>query len=174
MPTPYIGEVRVFAGNFAPLGWLMCDGQTLPIPQNRLLFEVIANLYGGDGETTFALPDLRGRIPVAAGGGLVAGQSGGVEQVTLNVDQIPGHTHTMYGSGDTATTTAPAGNVVAMLSDLTLSAYGTDAPYPTLGAFSIGTNGGTQWHDNLQPYACVNFIIATDGIFPTPQAGDPA
>ena len=167
MGQPYIGEIRMFGGNFAPAGWAFCDGQLLPIAENDALFALIGTTYGGDGQTTFALPDLRGRIPVHEGPGYLQGQLSGVESVTLSVGQIPAHSHPLLGSSDNATTTSPAGNVPGTSAEVTVFPYGTDNPPTTLATQSVSPVGGSQPHDNFQPYLCVNFIISLFGIFPT-------
>ena len=167
MSTPYIGEIRLFGGNFAPMGWSFCDGQLLPIAQYDALFNLIGTTYGGDGQTTFALPDLRGRLPLHQSSGYVVGQQGGVEQVTLTTQQIPGHSHQVAGSAANAATTSPAGNVAATMGAVTTFLYGLDAPPSSLAPQSVGVAGGNQPHDNLQPFLCVSFIIALEGIYPT-------
>jgi len=168
MSEPYIGEIRLFGGTFAPVGWLACDGQLLPISQYDVLFNLIGTTYGGDGQQTFAVPDLRGRIPVHAdGSGYVAGQAGGVESVTLTTSQMPVHTHQVVGSSATASGTAPAGNLLATTAGVTVFAYGTDQPHTTLHPSTVAPSGGNQPHDNMQPYLCVTFIIATEGIYPS-------
>src|SRR5919204_2091521 len=113
MAQPYVGEIRMFAGNFPPSGWMFCEGQLLPISQNETLFQLIGTTYGGDGESTFALPDLRGRLPIHQGNGTVLAETGGVETVTLTVSQIPAHTHPMLASSAAASSTNPATNVAA-------------------------------------------------------------
>ncbi len=169
MAQPYVGEIRMFAGNFAPIGWLFCDGQLLSIADNDTLFQLIGTTYGGDGQTTFALPDLRGRVPIHQGSGFLMGESGGVEQVTLTASQIPAHSHPALASSNPGTGTSPSGNVFASLAGATNSAYGTDAPHVLLSPDSATASGGSQPHSNLQPYLCVNFIISMFGIFPTPN-----
>jgi microcystin-dependent protein len=166
MGQPYIGEIRMFGGNFAPAGWAFCDGQLLPIAENDALFALIGTTYGGDGQTTFALPDLRGRVPVHEGPGYLQGQLSGVESVTLSVGQIPAHSHPLLGSSDNATTTGPAGNVPGTSAEVTVFPYGTDNPPTALATQSVSPAGGSQPHDNFQPYLCVNFIISLFGIFP--------
>jgi microcystin-dependent protein len=165
---PYVGELRMFAGNFAPAGWMFCEGQLLPISENETLFQLIGTTYGGDGESTFALPDLRGRIPLHQGNGFVLAETGGAEEITLTVQQIPAHSHPLLGSGDLATTNAPANNVFATSTGSTIFPYGTDQPPATLNASTIGPVGGSQPHTNFQPYLCVDFIISLFGIFPSP------
>lgn len=165
--TAYVGEIRLFGGNFPPAGWLFCQGQLLPIAENDILFALIGTTYGGDGQSTFALPDLRGRLPVHAGAGLVIGQTGGVESVILTVQQIPGHTHPLRATPTTATGTAPAGRVLAASTGATVTPYGIDAPLTALASQSISPAGGNQPHDNLQPYLCVSFIISLFGVFPS-------
>src|SRR5256885_8894286 len=113
MPQPYVGEIRMFAGNFAPVNWMFCEGQLLAISENDILFQIIGTTYGGDGQTTFALPDLRGRIPLHQGNAFVLGETGGAEEITLTTSQIPSHTHPLLGSASTATSPDPAGNVGA-------------------------------------------------------------
>jgi microcystin-dependent protein len=167
MAQPYVGEIRMFAGNFAPAGWMLCDGQLLPISENETLFNLIGTTYGGDGESTFALPDLRGRVPIHQGSGFVLAETGGVETVTLTVSQIPAHRHPLLGSAGNATTTSPAGNVPGTIPEVTVFGYGTDNPPVTLAPQSIGSVGGSQPHSNLQPYLCVNFIVSLFGIFPS-------
>jgi microcystin-dependent protein len=167
MGQPFIGELRMFGGNFAPAGWALCDGQLLAIAENDALFALIGTTYGGDGQTTFGLPDLRGRIPVHEGNGSIQGQMSGVESVTLSVGQIPAHNHPLLGSSANATTTSPAGNVPGTSAEVTVFAYGTDNPPTTLATQSVSPAGGSQPHDNFQPYVCVNFIISLFGIFPT-------
>src|SRR5512134_1239970 len=113
MGQPFVGEIRMFGGSFAPVGWMLCDGQLLPISENETLFQLIGTTYGGDGESTFALPDLRGRIPLHQGNGFILAETGGAEEITLTTQQIPAHTHQLLGSGALATTNAPANNVFA-------------------------------------------------------------
>ena len=169
MAQPYIGELRMFAGNFAPAGWLFCEGQLLPIGQDYdILFQLLGTTYGGDGQNTFALPDLRGRVPIHQGGGFVLGENGGVEGVTLTGAQLPAHTHTLNASDDTATGNVASNNVLCATTGATTFAYGTDNPIIALTPDTISKTGGSQPHTNFQPYLCVNFIISHTGIFPTP------
>lgn len=168
MAQPYVGEIRMFAGNFAPAGWSFCDGQLLPISENETLFQLIGTTYGGDGQSTFALPDLQSRLPLHQGNGFILAQTGGSESVTLTVAQTPAHTHAYLATNNTAAGTQPANNVVAASTGATVSPYGTDAPQTTLAGQAIGLTGGSQPHNNLQPYLCINFIISLFGIFPSP------
>ena len=167
MAQPYVGEIRMFAGNFAPAGWMFCEGQLLPISENETLFQLIGTTYGGDGESTFALPDLRGRLPIHQGNGFVQAETGGAEEITLTVQQIAAHTHAALGSTNTGTGTTPQNNVLSALPAATNSAYGTDAPLTNLDPSSVSPVGGSQPHTNFQPYLCVDFIISLFGIFPS-------
>jgi microcystin-dependent protein len=164
--APFVGEIRMFAGNFAPAGWKFCDGQLLPISENNNLFTLIGTTYGGDGQTTFALPDLRSRVPVHQGNGLILAETGGVEDVTLTVQQVPAHSHPLLATTSIATETGPGGNVLAQSSVGKM--YIQDAPDGSLAAASIAPVGGSQPHTNLQPYLCINFIISLFGTFPSP------
>src|SRR5436190_11610277 len=155
MAQPYVGEIRMFAGNFAPAGWMFCEGQLLPISENETLFQLLGTTYGGDGQSTFALPDLRGRIPVHQGNGFTLAEQGGVEEVTLTTQQIPAHTHAFLGTGNVATGNAPANNAFAGTTGATIFPYGTDQPLTTLHPSSIGPDGGSQPHTNFQPYLCI-------------------
>lgn len=168
MAQPYVGEIRMFAGNFAPAGWMFCEGQLLPISENETLFQLIGTTYGGDGQSTFALPDLRGRIPIHQGNGFVLAETGGAEEITLTVSQIPAHSHPMLATGNTATGTAPAGNVFATGAEVTTTAFGSDAPFAAMHPSTVSSVGGSQPHTNFQPYLCVDFIISLYGIFPSP------
>jgi microcystin-dependent protein len=168
MAQPYVGEIRMFAGNFAPAGWMFCEGQLLPISENEVLFQLIGTTYGGDGDSTFALPDLQGRIPLHQGSGFTLAETGGVEEVTLSAQQIPAHTHALLGTGAQASTNDPTNNVFATSTGSTIFPYGTDQPTTALQAGTISPVGGSQPHTNFQPYLCVSFIIALFGIFPSP------
>lgn len=168
MAQPYVGEIRMFAGNFAPAGWMFCEGQLLPISENETLFQLIGTTYGGDGESTFALPDLRGRIPIHQGNGFILAETGGAEEITLTVNQIPAHSHAALGSTNTGTGTAAQGNVLCNLLSATNAAYGTDNPQLSMSPQSVSSVGGSQPHTNFQPYLCVDFIISLFGIFPSP------
>ncbi|HET8898278.1 MAG TPA: tail fiber protein, partial [Rhodanobacteraceae bacterium] len=164
-----VGEIRMFAGNFAPAGWMFCEGQLLPIAEYETLFNLIGTTYGGDGESTFALPDMRGRLPLHQGSGYQLAETGGVEQVTLTASQLPSHSHTLLGTLDAATQAAPSSEVVlAMGEAVTIRPYGVDMPLVPLDSASIDSRGGSQPHTNMQPYLCINFIISLFGIFPTP------
>jgi microcystin-dependent protein len=166
MANPYVGEIRMFAGNFAPNGWMFCDGQLLPISENETLFQLIGTTYGGDGQETFALPDLRSRVPVHNGNGLILAESRGVESVTLTTQQIPGHTHAHSASASAASTT---GNPTGLTADAgTTLIYGAGAPSIPLNAAAVSTVGGSQPHDNMAPFLAVNYIISLFGIFPSP------
>ena len=174
MSTPFIGQITMFGGNFAPRGWALCDGQLLPINSYSALFSILGTTYGGDGRTTFALPDLRGRVAVhpGSGPGLSAyrlGQKGGVETVTLTTSEIPAHSHALNinsSNGNTSNGT-----------DAVIAGYGTSAPpvgnftnagaNSTASSSSIANAGGSQGHSNVQPFGCVEFIIALEGIFPS-------
>jgi microcystin-dependent protein len=156
----------MFAGNFAPAGWMLCEGQLLPISENETLFNLIGTTYGGDGQNTFALPDLRGRIPVHQGSGVILAETGGAEQVTLTANQIPIHSHPLRASTSIASQAGPGGNVPAQTS--TFDLYQSSAATTAMAASSIGSVGGSQPHTNLQPYLCINYIISLFGIFPSP------
>jgi microcystin-dependent protein len=166
MAQPYVGEIRMFAGNFAPAGWMFCEGQLLPISENETLFQLIGTTYGGDGQSTFALPDLRGRVPIHQGNGFILAETGGVEEVTLTVQQIPAHSHALLGTTTTATSPNAVSNVVAQAS--LFFPYVNVNPSLAMAPASIGPVGGSQPHTNFQPYLCVDFIISLFGIFPSP------
>jgi microcystin-dependent protein len=174
MAVPYIGEIRMFAGTFAPVGWAFCNGQEIPISENDVLFTLIGTTYGGDGEETFNLPDLRGRLPLHRGGASggtsrPVGALGGTEQVTLSVGQMPAHTHAQLATTGPADQAVPSPNTVLAASTSSLvTFYGTDEPHTPLAPGTIGLTGGSQPHDNMQPYLCVSFIISLFGIFPSP------
>jgi microcystin-dependent protein len=167
MAQPYVGEIRMFAGNFAPAGWMFCEGQLLPISENETLFQLIGTTYGGDGESTFALPDLRGRIPLHMGGGFILAETGGAEEITLTVNQIPAHTHPALASGSQASDPSPGNQVVAESRPGSLQ-YFQDVPNTNMSPNAITSVGGSQPHTNFQPFLCVNFIISLFGIFPSP------
>jgi microcystin-dependent protein len=169
MAQPYVGEIRMFGGNFAPAGWAFCDGSLLPISEYETLFQLILNTYGGDGQQTFAVPDLRGRLPIHMGQGpglssYVIGQSGGTESVTLIANQIPAHNHLLMVSGTAATASSPQSN---MLANATPNLYLRDTPSGAMSNASINLTGGNQAHENMMPYLCVSFIISLFGIFPS-------
>jgi microcystin-dependent protein len=164
MSNQYVGEIRIFAGNFAPEGWLTCDGTLLPISEFETLFQLIGTTYGGDGQTTFALPDLRSRVPLHQGSGLVLGQLAGEENVTLNVNQIPAHSHPAAANSGAGSQSSPSGGVWAASS---ANQYSSTAPAVAMSASAIRQAGGSQPHDNMPPYAVLTFIIATTGIFPS-------
>ena len=170
MSEPFVGEIRMFAGNFAPRGWAFCDGQLLAVSQNDALFSLLGTIYGGDGRTTFGLPDLRGRIPLHAGTGpgLSArrlGSKGGAENVTLTTNQLASHSHDWNANKAAATGSAPAGKVVAEGVGSTL--YKAVDQTVSFASDVIANTGGSQPHTNLMPTLCVNFIIALFGIYPS-------
>jgi len=154
----------MFAGNFAPAGWMFCEGQLLPISEFETLFNLIGTTYGGDGQSTFGLPDMRGRLPIHQGNGFTLAENGGVEQVTLTVPQIPAHSHAAVAQSVSGTQAGPEGNVWA---GSNLSEYGAGTPNTAMNSEAIGSIGGSQPHSNFQPYLCVDFIISLFGIFPS-------
>jgi microcystin-dependent protein len=175
MSEPFIGQVMMFAGNFAPRGWAFCQGQLLSIAQNTALFSILGTTYGGNGQTTFALPDLRGRYPMQPGQGpglspRTLGEQGGSETVTLISTQMPAHTHSHTAFAEAGDSISPQGNFNA---GLTLSGSGTQeslyasSANTTMNPASIGVAGGSQPHNNMPPFLCINFIIALEGIFPS-------
>jgi microcystin-dependent protein len=166
MAQPYVGEIRMFAGNFAPAGWMFCEGQLLPISEYETLFNLIGTTYGGDGQSTFALPDLRGRLPIHQGNGFVLAENGGAETITLTVSQIPAHSHPVIANGNVGTQPSPAGNFFAA-AGVQLYAAAANAVPIAMHANLVGLTGGSQPHDNFAPYLCVDFIISLFGIFPS-------
>lgn len=164
MSSPFIGEIRMFGGNFAPAGWAFCDGSLIPISENDALFNLIGTTYGGDGVNTFALPDLRSRVPVHVGPGFALGQSGGVETVTLTTSQIPAHSHVPQAVIPNGSQAGPGSAVWAQSS---LNQFSTSAPNATLDPGALGLAGGSQPHDNMVPFLAVNFILSLFGIFPS-------
>ncbi|HOW64816.1 MAG TPA: tail fiber protein [Candidatus Paceibacterota bacterium] len=166
MAQPYVGEIRMFGGNFAPAGWMFCEGQLLPISENETLFQLIGTTYGGDGESTFALPDLRGRIPIHQGNGFILAETGGAEEITLTAQQIPAHAHPLLGADLPANDPNPGNSLPA--ESARVSFYQSSAPNTPLAPASISSVGGSQPHTNFQPYLCVSFIISLFGIFPSP------
>ena len=169
MSEPFVGEIRMFAGNFAPRGWAFCDGQLLAVSQNDALFSLLGTIYGGDGRTSFGLPDLRGRLPIHAGHGpglseRRLGSKGGAEKVTLTVNQLPSHTHSWRASTDLASTRDTANAVLAQsVPDI----YTSRAAPIQLNSATVGNTGGSRSHTNEMPYLCVHFIIALVGIYPS-------
>lgn len=166
---PFIGEIRMFAGNFAPLGWMFCEGQTLPISENDALFTLIGTMYGGDGENTFQLPNLQSRIPIHFGTGpdgtnYQQGEMSGVESVTLSGQQIPIHTHTMLGSSNAANTGNPANKVIAQSPNVSYMIVSD--PTVQMNPAAVTPVGGSQPHENCQPFLCINYIISLYGVFP--------
>jgi microcystin-dependent protein len=167
---PFIGEVQWFAGNFAPRGWALCDGQLLPISSNTALFSILGTTYGGDGRTTFALPDVRGRVLIGTGQGpgltnRPLGQKSGQENVTLTAQQIPAHSHPLTASSGAANATTPAGTVLASPGRTRI--YDSGGPNVSMSTASIDPTGGGQAHPNMQPSLVLNCIIALQGIFPS-------
>lgn len=174
MAQPYIGEIRIFGGNFPPVGWMFCNGNPLPISENEALFQLIGTTYGGDGESTFNLPNLMGRVPMHTGNGpdgvnYPLAQAAGVESVTLTVQQIPVHTHQALASGS-GQVQSPAGAVLATATSTQtgIRVYNTTAPDVQLHGSAVSASGGSQPHDNMQPFLGLNFIISLFGLFPQP------
>jgi microcystin-dependent protein len=166
MSQPYIGEIRMIAANFAPQGWLLCDGSTQSIANYETLFTLIGTTYGGDGVSTFNLPDLRGRAPIHQGNGFVIGQSSGVETVTVTPSQLPIHTHVPLAAsaGSGLPANSPAGNV---WSGWTGGQFSSQAPTAQMSPAAVSNDGGSQPHDNMVPFQAVNFIISLFGIYPS-------
>ena len=165
MAQPYVGEIRIFGGNYAPAGWMFCAGQLLPISEYETLFNLIGTTYGGDGQSTFALPDLRGRLPIHYGNVMLIGETGGAESITLTTVQIPMHSHAFLASSGAGSQSNSANNVPAASPSISL--YLEDVPAVAMHANSVLPDGGSQPHDNFQPYLCVSFIISLFGIFPS-------
>ena len=166
MAEPFLGEIRTVSFNFAPIGWALCDGQLLSIAQNTALFNLLGTTYGGDGKTTFALPNLQGRVPVHQGTGTglsprLLGESAGAESIKLTIAQIPKHNHSLHATSNQHTSAIPAGHVLARG-----GAYGNAPSNTELNQAAVGSVGGSEAHNNLQPFLVVNFIIALQGIFP--------
>jgi microcystin-dependent protein len=168
MSQPYVGEIRMTGFNFAPVGWMLCDGQTLAISQYETLFNLIGTTYGGDGQSTFALPNLQGRIPFhmgsGAGGTMVIGELSGAETVTLTTAEIPAHTHILAANSGSGTQPSPSGGVWAASA---LDEYSTEAKAHTMDESTITSTGGSQPHDNMPPFLVINFIISLYGIYPS-------
>ncbi len=165
MAEPFLSEIRMFSFNFAPKGWALCNGQLLPINQNQALFALLGTTFGGNGQTTFALPDQRGCVPIHVGSGHTVGEKGGEQAHTVSTAEMPLHTHTMQGSGSNADVVGPGDNVLAVSSQL----YGPPQSLVALDASTNGPAGGSQPHENMQPYLTLTFCIALQGIFPSPN-----
>lgn len=164
MAQPYIGEIRMFAGDYAPAQWRFCDGSLLAVSENTELFDVIGTTYGGDGQETFALPDLRGRVPIHVSGEFAIADAGGMEAVTLTEPQMPAHNHALMATSLFGSTTTPGNNTLASM--MTGFPYINEKPDSAMAGTAVGPAGRGRPHNNLQPYLCVNFIISLLGIFP--------
>jgi microcystin-dependent protein len=174
MAQPYVGEVRLFAGNFAPAGWMFCSGQLLSIAENETLFQLIGTTYGGDGQNTYGLPNLQSRVPMHFGQGpglpnYVLAEAAGTETVTLTVPQLPQHNHPEIASLNPGTSQNPTGNILARPTSTrpNLLAYNSDSPV-LMNPAAVTSAGGNQPHQNCQPFLCINYIISLFGIFPSP------
>lgn len=166
MAEPFLSEIRIFSFNFAPKGWALCNGQLLPINQNQALFALLGTTYGGNGQTTFALPNLRGRAPVHTGNGHTLGEAAGSTSVTVNLQQMPQHTHLLQASQTNGDTPSPTNTVLA---GTPANIYGPAASLTTLNPVNVTSVGGSQPHNNMMPYLTLNFCIALQGIFPSPN-----
>lgn len=165
MSTPFLGEIKIIAWNYAPKGWAFCNGQFLPINQNQALFSLLGTMYGGNGQTTFALPDFRGKVPVHVGSGFTQGQTAGQYAHTVTISEMPAHNHFMQVTNNIGSTQNPGTGVI--LSKSVANSYGGPTELVTMNAGSITPVGGSQPHENKQPYLVLNFIIALQGIFPS-------
>jgi microcystin-dependent protein len=163
MSEPFLSEIKIVSFNFAPKGWALCNGQFLPINQNQALFALLGTTYGGNGQTTFALPNLRGRVPIHIGNGHTLGEAAGSTSVTVNIQQMPQHVHFGGATSALADTSIPTGNLLAGVNN----GYTGPAAFTTLIPSTITNVGGSQPHNNMMPYLVLNFIIALQGIFPS-------
>jgi microcystin-dependent protein len=166
MAEPFLSEIRIMSFGFAPKGWAMCNGQLLPINQNQALFALLGTAFGGDGRTTFALPDFRGRVPIHVGSGHTLGEKAGQDAVTLTIQNLPMHTHMLNGTGNNGNALIPAGNLLAQAATQLYAPPGSLQP---MNAGSVTNVGGSQAHTNMQPYLTLTFCIALQGIFPSPN-----
>ena len=167
MSEPFVGEIRMFAGTFAPRNWAFCDGQLLSISQNDALFSLLGTIYGGDGRTTFGLPDLRGRFPMHQSNVHRLGQKGGTENATLTVGQLPPHSHTLRYSSGRADATTPQNNALAVSASGDQQYSTQTSPIADMHPNSVAQAGGSQAHNNVSPFLCIHFIIALFGIYPS-------
>ena len=165
MGTPFLGEIKIISWNFAPVGWALCNGQFLPINQNQALFSLLGTMYGGNGQTTFALPNFRGRVPVHQGNGHNVGEAGGTSAVTINIQSMPAHIHFCNVTNNTEIDANPIGT--SRLSHSVANSFGQAGNSTTMNNQIIGNVGGSQPHTNQQPYLVLNFIIALQGVFPS-------
>jgi len=163
MSEPFLSEIKIVSFNFPPKGWALCNGQLLPINQNQALFALLGTTYGGNGQTNFALPNLRGRVPIHMGAGHTLGEAAGTTSVTINIQQLPTHIHQGIGTSVNGNTPVPTGNLLGSA----LNAYRTPDNLTTLHPTSVLNVGGSQPHNNMMPYLVLNFIIALQGIFPS-------
>jgi microcystin-dependent protein len=164
MSEPFLSEIKIVSFNFPPKGWALCNGQFLPINQNQALFALLGTTYGGNGQTTFALPNLRGQVPIHMGNGHTLGEKAGSTSVTVNIQQLPTHTHALQASGTLGDTPSPSNTVLAQTPALI---YGPPQSLTTLNPINVTSVGGSQPHNNMMPYLVLNFIIALQGIFPS-------
>jgi len=168
MAEPFLSEIRLFSFGYAPSGWAMCNGQLLPINQNQALFALLGTTYGGNGQTNFALPDLRARTPIHTGSGFLLGQQGGEQAHTLTPSELPLHTHFANASSDAADAAVPGGNLLGVVDNTTFgNAYGGPSNFAALDPQAVSNVGGGQAHLNMQPFLSLNFCIALQGIFPS-------
>ena len=165
MAEPFLSEVRMMSFVFPPRGWALCNGQLLPINQNQALFSLLGTTFGGNGSTTFALPDLRGRVPIHVGGSHTLGQNGGEQGHTLSIAELPTHTHVLGAANGNAGTNSPNGAVLAN----STAVYHAPTNLVPLNAGSVTNTGGSQAHANIQPFLTISFCIALQGIFPSPN-----
>jgi microcystin-dependent protein len=165
MAEPFLGEIRIMSFAFNPQGWAMCNGQFLPINQNQALFSLLGTTYGGNGQTTFALPDLRGQVPIHKGSGFTQGQKGGEQAHTITISELPTHTHVLSGTSNAGTALVPGGNLLAK--NANLGYHSPDNNLAAMAAGSIANVGGSQAHLNMQPFLVLTFCIALQGIFPS-------
>ena len=164
MSTPFLAEIKIISWNYAPKGWALCNGQFLPINQNQALFSLLGTTFGGNGQTTFALPDIRGRIPIHMGSGHTLGEKAGQEFVTITQQTMPQHIHFVNVNSGTGNATIPTG---AILAKAPANAYAPPANLAAMAPLSVGNVGGSQPHEDRQPYLVLNYIIALQGIFPS-------
>jgi len=170
MAEPFLSEIRIFSFSFAPKGWALCNGQLLPINQNQALFSLLGTTFGGDGRVSFALPDLRARTPIHAGSGHTLGERGGEQAHTLSISELPMHTHVANGASNSADAAVPTGNLLGAVDNTTFgNSYAAASNLASFASQAVGNTGGSQAHLNMQPFLTLNFCIALQGIFPSPN-----